>query len=323
MTASRYIANTVILAKTEATPGTDAVPTGAADAVLLCDDVNITPMEVKEIDRKLITGYMGASPKLLTDFYQKVEFSTELAGSGTAGTAPQWGDLFLGCACAEATLATPARVEYSPISTALKTLTQYIYDDGVMRKLLGAMGGCKITARIGGVAKARWSFMGLYADPVAAANATPTLTPWKVPPVINKANTIDITLGATLTAGVLAGGTIYSSQGIDMDLGLNAQYTPFLNEESIDITDRNSTGSLELKLTPAQEVAMQATVKAGTQQSLAFTVGTAAGNKIIFWWAAAQLLKPTLKTVNGVRVIGYSVVIPPIAGNDEFKIVCL
>ena len=42
--ATRYIRQTVILAKIETVSGTDAVPTGAANALLI-SNMNITPLE--------------------------------------------------------------------------------------------------------------------------------------------------------------------------------------------------------------------------------------------------------------------------------------
>lgn len=111
----RYIRNTVILAKVEVTAGTDAVPTGGADAVLV-SDVSITPLDATNIDRSLIRAFFGASDQLVGTSFVRCSFTVELAGSGTAATAPQWGDLLLGCAFAEALLATPNRVEYTPTS---------------------------------------------------------------------------------------------------------------------------------------------------------------------------------------------------------------
>jgi hypothetical protein len=47
----RYIKNTLITAKIETTPGTDAVPTGAANA-LLVSEMSITPLDAQNIDRQ-------------------------------------------------------------------------------------------------------------------------------------------------------------------------------------------------------------------------------------------------------------------------------
>ncbi|MCC6071461.1 phage tail tube protein [Massilia sp. GCM10020059] len=318
----RYIKNTIITSKPETTAGVDAAPTGAANAVLV-SEMSITPLDAQNIGRNLIRGYFGGSEQLVGPASVKVGFSVELAGSGTAGTAPAWGALLLGCAAGEGVLATPARVEYSPVSAALKTLTQYYYDDGVLHKLLGVMGNCTLSARVGDRPLLKFEFVGLDGG-VSEATTSATYTPWKKPVAMTKANVIDITLGGTYAAGAITGGTVYSSTGLELNFGNVVNFTPMLSSETVDITDRESTGSIELELTATQEVALMSIVKANTTQSLAFTIGTAAGNKIIIFAPAAQLLSPKKAELNGKRLIGFDVRFVPSAagtGNDEWKIV--
>lgn len=316
----RYIRNTVILAKVEVTPGTDAVPTGGADAVLV-SDMTITPLDAQNIPRDLVRGYFGGSEHLVGTASIKCSFTVELAGSGTAATAPQWGDLLLACAQAEALLSTPDRVEYTPVSSALKTLTIYWYDDGVLHKLLYAMGNCRLMAKAGERPKLEFEFTGLDGGISAAANATPTLTSWKTPVAMTLANVVDITLGCTYSAGALSGGTVYPSTGLELDFGNQVAHTPLLSSERIDLTQREMSGHVDLDLSAAQEVSLMATVKANTVQGLGFTIGTAAGYKIILHAPAVQLINPTKQEINGARLIGYDLRIVPVSGNDELRIV--
>lgn len=319
----RYIRNTVILAKVETTSGTDAVPVGATDAVLV-SDMTITPLDANNVSRDLVRGYFGGSEQLVATASVKVSFTVELAGSGTAATAPAWGDLLLGCAMAEALLATPNRVEYTPISTALKSLSIYYYDDGVLHKLLYCMGNCKLSAKIGERPTLAFDFVGVDGGVTAVANASPTLTAWKTPPTMAKANVVDITIGSTYATGAITGGTVYPSTGLDLDFGNQVNYVPLLSTERVDITNREITGSVQLDLTAAQEVTFMGTVKANTTQSLAITIGTATGNKMIIHAPAVQLINPSKQDVNGSRMIGYDLRLVPTAagtGNDELRIV--
>jgi hypothetical protein len=317
----RYIRNTAILAKAETTPGVDAVPTGAADAVLV-SDMSITPLDANNVNRDLVRGYFGGSEQLVATASVKVSFTVELAGSGAAATAPQWGDLLLGCAMAESLLTSPNRVEYGPVSTSLKSLTIYYFDDGVLHKLLYAMGTCKLNAQVGERPTLQFDFVGLDGGISATTNPTSTLTAWKTPPTMTKANVVDITLGATYAAGALTGGTVYPSTGLSLDWGNAVAYVPLLSSETVDITNREVTGTTQLDLTPAQEVSFMATVKANTTQSLALTIGTSAGNKIIIHAPAVQLINPSKQEINGRRLIGYDLrLVPGAAGNDEIRIV--
>lgn len=319
---ARYIRNTVILAKVETTAGTDAVPTGSADAVLV-SNMSITPLEAQSVNRDLVRGYFGGSEQLVATAYVKCGFTVELAGAAAAATAPQWGDLLLGCGMAEALLTTPNRVEYTPVSSALKTLTIYYYDDGVLHKLLGAMGSVKISAKIGDRPTLQFDFTAIDGGISAAANATPTFTAWKTPLAMTKVNVVDITLGATYSAGVISGGTVYASQGLELDLGNTVNYVPLLSSERVDISQREVSGNMQLDLTAANEVTFMATVKANSTQSLALTIGTATGNKIIIHAPAVQIIKPAKAEVNGSRLVGYELRLVPTAagsGNDELRI---
>ncbi len=316
---SRRIKNTVITAKVQSNSGEDAAPTGA-DAVLV-SDVSITPLDAQAISRNLIRGYFGGSEQLVGPASVKIGYTVELAGSGTAATPPAWGKLLLGCAAGEGLLNTPARVEYSPVSTSLKALTQYYYDDGVVHKLLDSVGNCTLSAKVGDRPVLRFEWTGLDGGIAATPNVTPTFTSWKKPVAMTKANVVDITLGATYAAGALTGGTAYNSTGLELNFGNVVNFSPMLGTETVDITDRESTATIELELSAAQEVALMAAVKANTTQSLALTIGTGAGNKIIVFCAAAQLTNPRKSELNGKRLIGYDVRLVPVNGNDEWLIV--
>lgn len=319
----RYIRNSVILAKVETTVGTDAVATGAADAVLV-SEMTITPLEANNIDRSLIRGYFGGSEQLVGSAYVKCSFSVEVAGSGTAATAPQWGDLLIGCCMAEALLTVPSRVEYTPVSTALKTLTIDYFDDGVRHRLLAAMGTVTLTAKVGERPMWKFEFTGLDGLITATANPALTLTAWRTPPVMRQASVVDITLASTYATGAITGGSVFISTGLEIMFNNEVSFTPLLSQERVDVTDRAMTGHIDLDLTAAQEVTFMGTVKANTTQSLALTIGLAAGNKIIVHAPAVQLINPTKQELNGTRLCGYDLRIVPTptgAGNDELRIV--
>lgn len=317
---SRYIRKTAILAKVETTAGTDASPAGATDA-LLVSDVSITPLDAQNVDRNLIRAFFGASEQLVGVASVKASFTVELAGSGTAATPPAWGQILLACATSEALLAAPNRVEYSPATDSLKTVSIYYHDDGVLHKLLGSMGNCKLSAKVGERPTLQFEVTGLDGAMTATANPAVTLTAWRKPVVMTKANVVDITLGGTYATGAITGGTVYPSTGLELDFGNAVNFSAMLSEETVDITDRQSAGTVQFSLTAAQEVSFMATVKANTTQSLALQIGTAAGNKIIVWAPAIQLISPSKQELNGKRLIGYDLRFVPVAGNDEWRLI--
>jgi hypothetical protein len=320
---ARLIRKTVILAKVEVTSGTDSVPVNITNA-LQVSDLSITPLDSKNIELDYIRGYFGNSESLVGTASVKCSFSVYLGGSGTAATAPAWGALLLGCGNAETTgLTTPNRVEYQPVTEALKTLTIYWYDDGVLHKLLGAFGNVKLSAKSGEAPKLTFDFIGLDGGVTAVANVVPTLTAWKTPPAITKANVTDVLLGCTYATGALTGGTSYNSTGLSLDWGNEVEFVPMLTTEEVVFKNRKVSGSVSLELSAAQEVTMMATVKANTTQSVGFVMGGTTGNKIMLHMPAVQLLNIKKEEISGKRIIGLDMRVLPVAGNDEIRIVSL
>lgn len=319
----RLIKKTVILVKTETTNGTDAVPTGAANAIQAMD-LSITPLDASNVDTNIIAPWFGNSPSLVGTASVKCSFSVLLAGSGTPATAPAWGALLLACAHAETTgLTTPNRVEYLPATDTLKAATIYWYDDGLLHKLIGAFGNVKLSAKSGEAPKLTFDFVGTDGGVTATANATAVLTGWKVPLAITKANVTDVLLGCTYAVGALTGGTSYNSTGMTLDWGNQVSFVPMLTTEQVVLSDRKVTGSMSIELTAAQEVTQMAAVKANTLTGIGFVIGNVAGNKMMLHMPSVQLINPKKEDVNGMRLIGFDLRVLPVAGNDEIRIICL
>ena len=318
---SRYTRNTAILAKLETTVGTDAVPTGAANA-LLVKEQSITPLEAQNVDRALIRPYFGASEQLVGPGLVRVSFTVELQGSGTAGTAPAWWPLMQACGYADGgTLSTPARNELLPQTDNFKTVTIYYNDSGVLHKLLGAVGTFSLEAMADQIPAIKFDFIGSDGGISAADLPALTLTAFKTPYVVGPTTAVDVKLGATYATGAFTGGTQYVSTGLMIDGGNTTGLTTFVSKQTPEITDRQVTGKVELELDAAQEVALMQIVKDNTLQRLAFQVGLVAGRKIMIHAPGVQLTNPTKGERNGVRVIGYDLRLVPISGNDELRLI--
>jgi hypothetical protein len=319
----RYLRNTVILAKLETTAGTDSTPAGATDA-LLVSAVTINPLQAANVNRDLIRGYFGGSDQLVGTASVEVSFEVEIAGSGTPTTAPAWGKLLKACGFAE-TVQT-ASVDYLPTSTfgASTSLSIYYYLDGQLHKLLGARGTFTIAMGVGERPVFRFRFVGKNGGLTAATNAVPTLTAWRTPVVVTDPNTGDITLGSltyTAATGVLSGGTAFTSRGLSLDIGNNVVFQPLLGAETVEITQREITGSISLDLTAAQAVTAMTDVLANTTTGLGLTHGTTAGNIVVLHAPVMQRVDPTVEELNGQAFHRYNMRILPSTGNDELRIV--
>ena len=116
----------LILVKLESTYGTDSVPV-ATDAVL-CKSLNINPLEGSSVQRDLIKPYFSNDGSIRVENFVSIDFETEIAGSGTAGTAPKWGSLLKACNFSETITAT-----------AITTLTS---------AAIGAVAGTSVTLSV-------------------------------------------------------------------------------------------------------------------------------------------------------------------------------
>jgi hypothetical protein len=87
------IRNSFILAKTEATYGTDAVPT-SSDAVKIVS-IEVNPITGTRIQRNLLKGFLGADRAPLANEHSAVTITFEWSGSGAAATAPRFAPLLL------------------------------------------------------------------------------------------------------------------------------------------------------------------------------------------------------------------------------------
>jgi hypothetical protein len=89
----------LLLAKIEAAYGTDSTPTGSA--AILVRNLEVVPLQSDIVQRELIRPYLGNYEQLLANTRVQVTFEVELAGSGTAGTAPAYGPILRSCALSE------------------------------------------------------------------------------------------------------------------------------------------------------------------------------------------------------------------------------
>ena len=321
----RPILKTVILAKLETAYATDAVPVGATDALLVSNQ-SVNPLVATNVDRAILTGALGGSEQLVGTAYVEVSFDVEIAGSGTATTAPAWGKLLKACGFGE-TVQT-ASVDYLPITAisgvASTSLSIYFYLDGQLHKLLGARGTFSMAMGVGERPVFRFRFIGKNGGLTAATNAVPTLTAWKTPLVITDANTGDITLGAityTPATGLMSGGSPFTSRGLQLDVANSLVFQPLLGGETVEISQRDITGSMSLDLTAAQAVTAMAEVLANTTNGLGLTHGTVAGSIVSIHAPKVQRINPGVEDLNGNAMHTYALRLVPSAGNDELRII--
>lgn len=327
----RYSINSAILVKKESTYGTDAAPAGATDAVLI-SNLTVNPLNSQTVSRNLIRPYFGGSEQLVGSSYVSCQFDVEFQSSGSmvTPTIPAWDTLLQICGYSAGVGTAASRVEYA-LNAAYSTMasgTVYYYDDGALHKLLGARGTVSLDLSVGARPVFKFSITGLDGGLTAAANPSVTLTGYKTPLAVTDSNTGAVVLGCSYAAGALTGGTEYITGGLTIDQGGSVNFIDLLGTASatgqtVEITQRDTSGKVMFDLTAANEVTFMNAVKANTVQSFGLVHGTTTGLKMLIFAPAVQLINPTKEDKNGRRLIGYDMRIIPSVGNDELKIVAL
>ena len=299
-----------ILAKTEITYGTDPTPTGTANAILV-RNLNITPLNAELASRDLVRPYLGASEQLLASSYVAVDFEVEMAGAGTAGTAPAYGPLLQACGMSE-TLVALATATYTPVSTAFKSVTIYYNVDGVLHKITGARGNVELNIAAGQIPTFKFSFTGLYNAPTDTVAPTVTYTAFQTPLVANNDNT--------------TGFSLFSYSGILSSLALNLNnavaFRNMIGLENVLMTDRQVNGTCVIEAPTIAAKDFFSIALGNTLGALDITHGTTAGNKVQVLSARVDISNPTYQDMNGIQMLQIPLtLVPSTAGNDEISIV--
>ncbi len=92
--------NAAIAVKTETTVGTDAIAGTPAGADWLAGDVEIQ-FDQNAIPNPEMTGSLDRAPSIAGGIRPTMRIKVALRGSGTPGTAPEWGRLMTACTMAE------------------------------------------------------------------------------------------------------------------------------------------------------------------------------------------------------------------------------
>lgn len=301
----------VILAKIEATYKTDAAPT-AADGVMV-ENLSSGLEGLRMHERNPVGVTLAPQRALYGGHLKSVTFDVLLKGSGTAGTAPEFGPLLRAAGMSETVVAVTS-VTYAPVSDTAdqESVTIYYYQDGKLHKLTGAMcTALSFSADAGGPGRVTMTFAGHHAESDATM-VTPTLDA-TVPPVFKDA-----------AFAVDSYSAIISS--LSFGLGLSTAMPPDVSAADgfgqLRITGRNVTGGIDpeatLKATYDWLDKLQGTTTGALDTG---TVGATAGN---IW----RVQQPAVYYTNvadgdrdGIRTHDISISAIESSGDDEVQII--
>ena len=268
---------TFIGIKSESTQGTAVVPSASTD-YLLAMDVDIKP-NIEILERDYTHTYLDRLAHSIGKKFSTVKFKTELKTTGVANTPePAFIAALEACGLIDATVGT-----FVPVSTIqggmdgpANSCSIYVYKDGFVHTVAGAIGNVKFTLEAGKIGFAEFEFSGSYVAVVSATNPVPVFGTAIVP----------ICYSAGLS---LFGSTSHIAGKIEIDLGNTIAQRDDVNSangvKGFMITGRSSKGSVDPEVI---DEANWTKLVAGTSGSTVITLGATTGNIIVFTMAATQ-----------------------------------
>ncbi len=302
-----------LLLKAESTYGTDSVPVGATDSILISNGrIRYTANKlVREIDQ----AYLGARPFLLTGRTAFVEFDIEMMGATTVDLTAPISPVLLILGLAETITPSTGPVDYDPISAAFTSATGYFHiaspnvSGGARHIITGLRGNAVLNQGINGFSRLTCTLQGNEA--IVSDNALPvqTLSAFQKPIGITTPNWI-LSLDGFLVEGV----------ELSLDLGQNVQLYETSETKCVAITTRDATGFLRIHDPDIVDVDPYALAQAEVAVPIVSTVGVGATKILTTTIGEALLEFPERIDIDGASGLRVPfTALPSSAGNDDFK----
>jgi len=299
----------LILAKIESTYGTDSSPAGS-NAVLV-RNLEIQPLLSETVNRELVRPFLGQSEQLLSQTRVEVSFEVELAGSGTAGTAPAYGAVLRSCGLSE-TLVTSTSATYAPESDGFESCTIYYHQDGIRHKVTGCRGTFEMSCEVGQIPVISFTMTGIYNAPTDVTLPTPTYSNQATPVIFKEGNTTSF--------------SAFSYAGCLMSYSFNMANDVIYRElvgctKEILITNRAPSGTVVIEAPTMAEKDFFTIATGTTTGSITFQHGQTAGNRVTMTTAQSDLGNITYSDQDGIQMLNLPfIAVPTSAGNNEMSL---
>ena len=300
----------LILAKIESTYGTDPTPTGSSNAILV-RNLEIQPLVADTVNRELVRPFLGQSDQLLAQTRVEVTFEVELAGSGTAGTAPAYGPVLRSCAMSE-TVVADTSVTYAPESSGFESCTIYYHQDGIRHKVTGCRGTFEMSGEVGQIPVLSFTMTGIYNAPTDETLPTPTYANQVTPVVFKEGNTTNFS--AFGYAGCL--------MSYNFNIANDVIYRELIGcTKEVIITNRAPNGTIVIEAPTIAAKDFFAAATGSSTGSITFQHGQTAGNIVTMTTAQSDLGNLTYSDQDGIQMLNIPyIAVPTSSGNDEMSL---
>jgi Phage tail tube protein len=237
-----------------------------------------------------------------------IEFDIELKGSGTAGTAPEYGPLLKACGFGE-TVVAGTSVAYDPASASIPSLTMALYEDGVIHKIWGARGTVKLSLKGGDPGMLHFVFTGADFSVTDGAMLEPSYQT-TVPPAFLAAQFTIQTYAALISM-------------LEIDMANAMAMRPDANQpsgyKSAVISGRLPVMSMDPEKVLVATHDFYGNLRSGTEGALSTVLGSTAGNICTISAPKVQYTKIDEQDREGLRNLGIDCQLNRNTGDDEIS----
>ena len=300
----------VILAEKEITYGTDPTPLPATNAIL-CEEPEIELLG-KKTERNNTKSYFGTLAPVNIGEGLRISFTTEIKGSGTAGTAPEIGPLLEACGMTHTN--TPATSDaYDPnslLEDSQVSVTIYFYRHNIAHKVTGCRGTWDLSGKAGEYGKIKFVFTGIYSGPVDENIPAGTYQSTLPPALYSASFAIDA------YAAIIENFKVDYGNEIGKRVSANAA-TAVL---SYFIRERAVKGEIDPEVETLATWNPWTLWSGSTRGALTCTFGSTAGNRCVV--SGPKVMLDEVKYGERETLLTYvtPLIFTPDAGNDEVKL---
>ena len=302
-----------LLAKIEATYGTDPSPVAGTNAIQVTN-LEVTPIESDNVQAASYQGFIGNSTRgtLVANKRVSVTFEVELGGSGTAGTAPAFGPLLQAAGMSEVVVSSTS-VTYAGVSSSFSSATLYCFYDGTRHKITGARGTVTFNMTAGQFPTASFQFIGIYNAPDGTAASTFT--------VANQAAALEVN-DTNVTTCTFHGVTSTRLESIDLALNNALTYKETASSQEVLITDRAAGGTAVIEAPVIGTTDFFAKAVASATGASTIVIGATGGNIVTLNAPQTDITGCSYGDTNGVISLSMPyLALPTTAGNNEVSLV--
>lgn len=238
----------------------------------------------------------------------------ECKGSGTAGTAPEWGVFLRSCGFSE-TISPGVSVTYVPVSTGDPSITTALYMDGIRHLLAGCRSTFTLGGAVGELALFNFSTLGVEESTTDVAILAPTYQT-TVPKVLK---------GLTFTLhGSTSPTVICSSFAIDFGVQLSPRgdFSKTSGYASVFLGDRMPTVNFLVEKPLVATKDWYGILEAGTEASISLALTGSAGNIVTITAPKLQITNINEQDDGGKAMLSIDGKLNLNTGDDELSIVC-